>query len=268
MNDMSEDELWPFFAQLADAAAAQTLPRFRRSQAVDNKSAGGDFDPVTEADRETELALRAVISARFPDHGISGEEGLDVIGTSPWTWIIDPIDGTRSFVSGMPTWGTLIGVLHDGSPRYGMMSQPFVGESFIGGGGTALHLRGDARDPMGCADTTLLKAATLFSTTPDMFAAGAEKAAFDALSARVQLTRFGADCYGYVLLAAGYIDLVVEANLGYYDIAPLIPIIESAGGVVSDWRGQPVRSGGQAIAAATPALLEAALGELSRGASA
>lgn len=252
-------ELWPFFAELAAVAAAETLPRFRTRIAVDNKAAAGGFDPVTAADRAAEAALRRAIAARYPDHGIIGEEAADKPAAAAWSWIIDPVDGTRSFVCGMPTWGTLVGLLEDGVPRFGMMSQPFVGEYFIGGDGVAELVRPDGSHSLRCRTGTALDAATLFATTPDMFAPGAESAAFAALARRVRLTRFGADCYGYALLAAGFVDLVVEANLGYYDIAPLIPIIEAAGGVVTDWTGRPVRSGGRAVAAASPALLEQAL---------
>ena len=259
MKQLEASELWPFFAELAAVAAAETLPRFRAGVAIDNKDAAGGFDPVTVADRAAEAALRAAITARYPDHGILGEEEADKPARGPYSWIIDPIDGTRSFVCGMPTWGTLVGLLEDGVPRFGMMSQPFVGDRFIGGGGRAELVRADGVTPLRCRRGTPLDAATLFATTPEMFAAGTEAEAFDALSARVRLTRFGADCYGYSLLAAGYVDLVVEANLGYYDVAPVMPIVEAAGGVVSDWAGRPLRSGGRAIAAADPVLHQQAL---------
>jgi len=252
-------ELWPFFAHLAAVAARETLPRFRAGIAIDNKASDGGFDPVTAADRAAEAALRAAIAARYPSHGIIGEEAAEKPAAAAHSWIIDPIDGTRSFVCGMPTWGTLVGLLEDGVPRYGMMSQPFVGEYFIGGGGIAELVRAERTLALRCRATGGLAAATLFATTPEMFAPGHEADAFAALTSRVRLTRFGADCYGYVLLAAGFVDLVVEANLGYYDIAPVIPIVEAAGGVVTDWAGLPVRSGGRAIAAANHTLLDQAL---------
>lgn len=266
MSEFDTDTVWPFLRELAAVAAGETLPRFRRRLAIDDKTgAAGGFDPVTEADRAAERALREAIAARFPDHGIRGEEEADVAGAGRWSWIIDPIDGTRSFISGMPTWGTLIGLLDDGAPAFGMMSQPFVSECFLGGGGRAeLHRDGTVAQ-LACRDCGALSAATLFATTPDMFASGHEARAFAALADEVQLTRFGADCYGYALLAAGFVDLVVEANLGFYDIAPLVPVIEGAGGVVSDWRGAPLNDrwhSGRAIAAATPALHAAALEHL------
>ena len=134
MAGLDRDTIWEFFQHLAEVAARETLPRFRAPLDIANKDGAGGYDPVTIADKAAEAALRAAISARFPDHGIQGEEEADKRGSSVWSWIIDPIDGTRSFVSGMPTWGTLIGLLEDGVPRYGMMSQPFVDDCFIGGG--------------------------------------------------------------------------------------------------------------------------------------
>lgn len=254
--------LWPFFRELATLAAAQTVPRFRQVNSIDNKLGDAGFDPVTVADRAAESAIRATIASRFPDHGIIGEEGGESCGSSDYTWIIDPIDGTRSFICGMPTWGTLIGLLHQGVPRFGMMSQPIVGDCFIAGDGRGELDHQGRISALRCRETTSLAHASLFSTTPEMFAAGAETDAFEALQAQVQLTRFGADCYGYALLAAGFVDLVAEADLGFYDIAPMIPLIEAAGGVVTDWSGAPIRSGGRALAAATPALHEAALAYL------
>ncbi len=262
MNTLDPGGLWPVFRELEQVAAAETLPRFRTVIDVENKADTAPFDPVTEADRAAERAIRATLARHFPDHGVSGEEGDDVKGSGAWSWIVDPIDGTRSFISGMPTWGTLVGLLEDGVPRFGMMSQPYVGECFLGGGGKAEWFRGDESRLLRCRAVSNLGQATLFATSPDMFAPGFEADAFSRLSDQTQLTRFGADCYGYVLLAAGFVDLVVEANLGFYDVAPVIPIVEAAGGCVSDWAGQPVRSGGRAVAAANEALLEQALSSL------
>lgn len=265
MAGIDRDTIWEFFRHLADVAAAETLPRFRAPIAIDNKAGAGGYDPVTIADRAAEAALRAAIAAQFPDHGIQGEEEADKHGSSAWSWILDPIDGTRSYVCGMPTWGTLIGLLENGVPRYGMMSQPYVGDCFIGGGGHAELITAAGVRNLHCRRGVELADAVLFSTTPDMFARGPERDAFDALGEAVRLTRFGADCYGYCLLAAGYVDLVAEANLGYYDVAPLIPIIEAAGGIVTDWEGRPFRRGGRALAAASGALHGAALAYLRNG---
>lgn len=259
MSTIDQRTAWTFFEELAEAAARETLPRFRSALIVENKAQATGFDPVTEADRAAERVIRALIEKRFPDHGIQGEEADDKPGNSRYAWIIDPIDGTRSFMSGMPTWGTLIGLLDDDVPRFGMMSQPYVGERFIGGDGTAELVTADGTSHISCRPAPGVNDATLFATSPDMFSAGPEREAFDRLAARTRLARFGADCYGYCLLAAGHVDLVVEASLAYHDIAPLIPIVEAAGGVVSDWSGAPVRSGGQVVAAASDELLTAAL---------
>lgn len=254
MNNVAPDEIWLFLRELANIAAQETLPRFRLGCEVQNKIQGEGFDPVTEADRQAERALRQAIQERFPSHGIVGEEFGETVGASEWCWILDPIDGTRSYISGMPTWGTLIGLLKDNVPMYGMMSQPFVGDCFIGGNGLAQLVRPEGVTDLKPRVGITIDEATLFSTTPEMFELGNELNSFQRVSQKTKLTRFGADCYGYCLLAAGFVDLVLEANLGYYDIAPMIPIIESSGGVVSDWDGSPLRSGGRALAAASAEL--------------
>jgi len=264
MNDSLEAaDLWPFFLTLAGLAAEQTLPRFRTTMRVEDKATTGAFDPVTEADRAAERALRAAIIERYPHHGIIGEEEAPRPAQGPYSWILDPIDGTRSFMSGMPTWGTLVGLLYKGVPQFGMMSQPLVGDCFIGGAGRAELIRQEGVRPLSCRAGVAVSQATLFSTTPDMFAAGEETSRFETLCRAVRLVRFGADCYGYALLAAGFVDLVVEANLKFFDIAPLIPLIEAAGGVVTDWEGCAVRGGGRVVAASDAALHEAALRLLS-----
>lgn len=259
MPTIDQSTTWQFFKELAEIAAGETLPRFRSILTVENKSSDRGFDPVTVADHATEAALRRAIELRFPDHGIQGEESEDKAGAGRFSWIIDPIDGTRSFMSGMPTWGTLVGLLDNGRPRFGMMSQPYVGDRFVGGEGRAELVTDNGVTVLKCRPAASLGTATLFSTSPDMFAVGSEREAFDRLSVQTRLLRFGADCYGYCLLAAGHVDLVVEASLAFHDIAPLIPIIEGAGGVVTDWSGAPVVDGGQVIAAASEELLAASL---------
>ena len=251
MNNVAPDEIWLFLRELANIAAQETLPRFRLGCEIENKIEGEGFDPVTEADRQAERALREAIKERFPSHGIVGEEFGETLGDSEWCWILDPIDGTRSYISGMPTWGTLIGLLKDKAPIYGMMSQPFVGDCFIGGNGLVQLVRPEGITKLKSRSGVSIAEATLFSTTPEMFLPGDELDSFQRVSQKTKLTRYGADCYGYCLLAAGFIDVVLEANLGYYDIAPMIPIVEASGGVVSDWEGKPLRSGGRALAAAT-----------------
>lgn len=252
---MKLDELRNFFIRLSNIAAAETLPFFRSELSVEDKADDGTFDPVTKIDRQTEMALVAEILKQYPGHSILGEETGLKEGVEPWTWIIDPIDGTRSYISGLPTWGTLVGLLFEGVPKFGMMSQPYVKDCFIGGDGGATLIRPDSSSTLGVRPYRAINEATVLSTAPEMFKDVREKTAFARLCSKVNLTRFGADCYGYCLLAAGCIDLVVEADLQFHDIAPLIPILESAGGVISDWDGNPVRSGGRVVAASSERLL-------------
>ena len=242
------------------AAAAQeyTLPRFRTKMLVDNKFATG-FDPVTEADRAAETAIRSVIANDFPEHAILGEEWGHHSAQSDFCWIIDPIDGTRSFISGVPLWGTLIGLSHRGEIIAGLMAQPFTGETFIGGPGGSVIKRAGISEPLQTSGCTELGSARLFSTSPDLFDTPARKAAWTAMTDAALLTRYGCDCYAYCLLAAGHADLVVEARLNIYDIAALIPIIEQAGGELATWTGGTADAGGDIIAAATTELLDQAL---------
>ena len=256
---MTLDEIQQFFIRLSEVAAAKTLPFFRGELSVEDKAVDGSFDPVTAIDRETEVALASEILKKYPSHSILGEETGFREGTEPWTWIIDPIDGTRSYISGLPTWGTLVGLMFEGVPKFGMMSQPYVKDCFIGGDGRAILIGPESSSGLNVRPYRPLSEVTVLSTAPEMFRTTREKACFAQLTAEVNLTRFGADCYGYCLLAAGCIDLVVEADLEFYDIAPLIPIVESAGGVISDWNGDPVRSGGRVVAASNEKLLTEAL---------
>ncbi len=254
-----QSEFRAFIWSLARDAGPTVLRYFRAALEVANKTPQGNFDPVTIADREVEQQMRAAITARYPEHGIVGEEFGTVLGTSEFRWILDPIDGTRAFVSGLPTWGTLIGLCENDQAVLGVMSQPFVGEIFIGGYGSTAVCRSGQEHPLSVRTGVALSEAYLFATAPDMFATGFESDAFARLSRAVRLTRFGVDCYAYCLLAAGFIDLVVEAGLEFFDIGPLIPIVEAAGGIVSDWEGGAVRTGGRVIAAASPQLHEQAL---------
>ncbi len=248
---------------LADAAGQITLPLFRKTIAVENKAANG-FDPVTSADTAAEKAMRALITKLHPDHGIIGEEFDDVAGAGRYNWILDPIDGTRAFITGYPLWGTLIGVLDADTPVVGMMDQPYTRERFwaVPGGRTkGAHFRGPSGEAQIITTRTCPKLAdaVLCSTSPDLFKTEAERAGFDAVSKRAKLTRFGGDCYAYCMLAAGHIDLVVEAGLKAVDIAPLIPIIEAAGGVVTTWDGGTAIHGGAIIAAGDAKLHGAAM---------
>ncbi len=261
LGGLSADLVRNTLLDAAEIAASRTLPRFRSALVVDNKLATG-FDPVTEADRDAELAIRELLGQRFPDHAIIGEEWDDKAGAGRFAWIIDPIDGTRAFIVGAPVWGTLIGLTIDGRAVAGLMAQPFTGEIFIGLPGEAHYHRGTDRAPLMTSSVTDLAKARLTATSPDIFEISGTQPAFDRLRKSVLTTRYGLDCYGYALLAAGHIDLVAEAALKDVDICPLIPLIENAGGIVTTWDGGPAEQGGNCVAAATRELLAAALEKL------
>ncbi len=216
---------------MADAAGAAIRPYFRTALAIDDKP---DQTPVTAADRAAEQAMRELIEQRFPNHGIVGEEFGRAREDAEFVWVLDPIDGTKSFISGVPLFGTLIALTHRGTPILGVIDQPILGERWLGGVGRQSTLN---RAPIHCRACPELGAATLFATTPDMFR-GTDADGFARVSAAAKLTRFGADCYAYGLLAAGFIDLVLEASLKPYDFCAVIPIVEGAGGIATDWRGE------------------------------
>lgn len=248
---------------LADAARPVVLRHFRGPRlSAENKRAEG-FDPVTEADRAGERAMRAALAGLRPEDAILGEEYGASAGTSGLTWVLDPIDGTRAYMSGTPTWGVLIAVSDAAGPLYGIIDQPYTGERFEGGLGHARLSGPHGRAPLAVSPAPALAEATLFSTFPEV-GTPEEGAAFAALSRQVRLTRYGLDCYAYGLLAAGQIDLVVEAGLQPYDIHAPIAVIEAAGGIVTDWQGRPAHGGGRVLAAASRALHAAALEVLSR----
>ncbi|WP_174802137.1 histidinol-phosphatase [Martelella limonii] len=246
-----------FFNTLADAAAAQTLPRFRAGVGVDNKLDRG-FDPVTEADRAAERAIRALISDVYPEHGILGEEegaeGLE----REHVWVIDPIDGTRAFISGVPVWGTLIGLYRNGRSVMGLMDQPFTGERYFADGVRSHYTGPGGARELRTRACKVLEEAVLFTTSPRIIAP-ALQSHYDRLEDRVRLARYGTDCYAYCLLAGGHVDLVVETGLKPYDIGALIAIVEQAGGVFTTWKGERPEDGGDIVAAATPELHQAAL---------
>lgn len=246
-------ELTAFFNRLCAAAAAETLPRFRSKINVLNKLAD-DFDPVTLADQEAERAIRELIQAGFPDHGIVGEEHGTINKDARYQWIIDPIDGTRAFISGLPVWGTLIALYEDGKPIAGVMDQPFTQERYLAVGGEASLIHND-HGPVGLSTSSVrdIDQACLMTTSPHLLT-GADDQGYFQLEKSVRLFRYGCDCYAYCLLASGHIDLVVESGLNVYDIAALIPIIENAGGVITNWQGGPASEGGQVLAAANKTL--------------
>lgn len=252
-----------FFHDLADIAGDRVLSLFRKPISVENKEVGG-FDPVTEADKDAERLMRAAISARFPDDGILGEEfeaeNLDADGL----WILDPIDGTRAFISGLPVWGTLIGYRHKDGSQMGMMSQPFTKERYFGDGNKAFYQGPDGNREIKTRACESIEQATLFTTTPQLFTP-AEREAYDRVEAKAQLTRYGVDCYAYCMVAYGMADVVVEAALKPVDIAPLIPVIEGAGGVVTNWTGGSAFDGGQVVASGDQRLHDQVLALLANG---
>lgn len=263
MTRLSEPEiveLTLFAEKLAAAAETVTLPHFRTGISVEAKEGHfTSFDPVTEADRGAETLIRQLITQHYPDHGVLGEEHGAKAGSSPLTWVLDPIDGTRSFISGIPLWGTLI-ALNDGAyPTIGVMAQPYLGEIFVGRPGLAELVRNGERRKLSTSKVTQLGNAILGCTDPEMFTSDIERAAFRELTTGTRLRRLGGDCYFYCMLAAGGIDIVVESRLEPYDIQALIPIIEGAGGVITSWTGEDCQNGGKVVAAATPELHTAAL---------
>lgn len=244
--------------KMADAARAVILPHFRsRGLGAENKLAEG-FDPVTIADRAAEEAMRAVLAELRPEDGILGEEFPPVQSQSGRTWVLDPIDGTRGFISGTPTWGVLIALSEGEGPILGVIDQPYIGERFSGSKDIAEVTGPHGTQSLGSRETKDLAEAVLFTTFPEVGTAE-EGAAFRRVADEVKLTRYGMDCYAYALLAAGQVDLVIEAGLNAYDIQAPIAVIEAAGGVVTDWQGGPAHEGGRALAAATPELHAAAL---------
>jgi inositol-phosphate phosphatase/L-galactose 1-phosphate phosphatase/histidinol-phosphatase len=250
-------DLLDFADRLADAAASISRQYFRQRLAVDDKA---DASPVTVADREAEAAMRALIEARFPEHGILGEEHGAVRTGADFVWVLDPIDGTKSFISGVPLFGTLIALLHEGRPILGVIDQPVSRERWRGSTGAPTTFNGAAIRSRSC---TALEAATLFCGGPEQYRGG-DATAIERLRASVKLTRFNGDCYAYGLLALGFIDCVAEAGLKPYDYCALVPVVEGAGGVVTDWAGAPpgLAADGRILAAGDPHLHALALARL------
>ena len=258
-----------FVERLAQVSGEVILPFFRSAIRAEDKSPGAMFDPVTEADRGAEAAMRRLIAQTFPAHGVIGEEYGRDRPEAEYVWVLDPIDGTKSFVSGLPTWGTLIGLMHRGRPVYGMMAQPFTRERFYGDGKrasarTLAPSRGDAPPSewairaMRTRSCASLSQATLATTSPLLIRDDSDRAAYARVEGQVRLARYGGDCYAYCALAAGFVDLVVETNLKPHDVVALVPIIEGAGGVVTTWDGESAAHGGRIIAAGDKAVYDEA----------
>jgi myo-inositol-1(or 4)-monophosphatase len=247
-----------FIERLANASGETILPFFRTSLSVENKNTGHDLDPVTEADRAAEAVMRRMIKESFPKHGIVGEEFGSERADAEYVWVLDPIDGTKSFIAGMPIWGTLIALMHNGEPAYGMMSQPFIGERFSGDTGAATYKGPGGARKLSTRRCASLSEATLFTTSPRLMK-DADRAQFERVEKDVRLSRYGGDCYAYCMLAAGHVDLIIETELKTYDIAALIPIVHGAGGIVTTWDGKPSQDGGRIVAAGDRRVHDAAL---------
>ncbi len=253
--------LYPFLERLAAAAGEAILPHFRSNGAIENKLDGG-FDPVTAGDRAGEAAMRTLINAEFAAHGILGEEYGNERIDAEHVWVLDPIDGTRSFITGLPTWGTLIGLKSGNWPSLGMMAQPYINEAYAGDGESAWYSGPIGTRQLKTRACATLSDAVLFTTTPRILKP-LELEAYDRIEAEARLARYGTDCYAYCMVAAGLADLVIETGLQAYDIVALVPIIEGAGGVVTTWTGGSPVNGGRIVACGDKRLHEIVLKRLS-----
>ena len=258
---MIDAETVAFAHRLADAAGETIRPYFRRRIAVDDKGAGKGsiFDPVTAADREAERAIRAIIERERPADGILGEEFGEKPGTSGRRWVLDPVDGTRAFINGRHEWGSLIALEERGRPVLGVIDQPVLGERFVGANGSAaLHEKGQVA-PLHVRECAGLADAILCCTHPYAYFEAGERAAFRRVSAAVKMSRFGGDCYIFALLAIGFCDVIVESHFHRWDVAALIPVVEGAGGIITNWQGGDPSAGGQCVASGDKRAHEEAL---------
>ena len=256
-------EMLEFALATAIEAGGSILPHFRQSIEIHNKDDAGGYDPVTMADRAAESVIRDAITKAWPAHGLYGEEQGRQPGVEPWTWVIDPIDGTRSFILGQMHWGTLIALSDGKRPVLGVAYQPYVGEAFVAyAGGPAQWRRGTERRILRTRRCARVADAVVVTTSPHFFEAPREAAAFKAVTSDARLTRFGGDLYCYTLLAMGLVDVAIETGLMPYDVQALIPIIEAAGGVITDWRGETCYEGGDVLACGDRSLHEQLLRRL------
>ena len=258
IDPVLQDTLIKVMHKAADAARLAILPLFRRSGLETFNKVTKGFDPVTRADKAAEQAVWTILADARPEDGIFGEEIVNLKSKSGLTWVVDPIDGTRGFVSGTPTWGVLIALADEEGPFLGVVDQPYIGERFIGGFGTAESQGPLGKQVLSTRENTCLSEAILFTTFPEV-GDDQDYAGFRAVHDKVKFVRYGMDCYAYALLAAGHIDLVIEAGLQAYDIQAPIALIEAAGGNVTNWTGGPAHTGGQVVAASNRSLLKAAL---------
>jgi histidinol phosphatase-like enzyme (inositol monophosphatase family) len=258
--DFNLDDDLAFANRLADAAWSVIRPHFRALGGIDNKAAtGAAYDPVTEADRAAEQAMRDLIARERPQHGVTGEEFGETESASGWRWVLDPVDGTRAFVAGLPVWTTLISLVDPmGFPVLGVIDQPVLGERYIGWPGGAALQTPAGRSPLKVSDVPALNKAVI-STTDPFILSGPEQGAWSELREAAQLARYGLDAYAYARLAGGTVHLVAESGLKPWDVAAVIPVITGAGGHATDWSGAPVSLGGQILCTASEALMEQAL---------
>ena len=255
MRASDHAEYLEFASRVAETAGAAILPHFRQSIVVEDKGGKSDYDPVTEADRGAESVIRSEIARAYPTHGIFGEEHGRIRGASPLTWVIDPIDGTRSFILGQLHWGTLI-ALHDGNaPIVGVMYQPFVGEAFVATSDSfAEWRRGTERRTLKTRPCARIADAVIATTDPRHFDVPGKTTIYRSVTDGARLVRYGGDCYCYAMLAMGQVDIVIETGLQPYDVQALIPIVESAGGRMTNWQGGACDGGGDVLACGDPDL--------------
>ncbi len=263
VNAQARAEYLEFACRLARLAGESILPQFRRPLAVDNKKMGKDYDPVTEADRAAERVMREEIRRRYPAHGVLGEE----FGHEPGdglTWVLDPIDGTRGFVMGLLHWGTLVALFDGQRPVVGAIRHPVLDETFAGDGTRAIYTRGEEQRTLATRSCPTLGEALAGTTTPEMFRTERQVAGFGRILQLARGMRYGTDCYLYAMLAMGLADLAIEADLKPYDVQALIPVVEGAGGVITDWDGGNPAMGGAVLATGDARLHERVLDELRR----
>ena len=260
-------ELDTFLLELNAAAARVTLSYFRSDHGLEDKGGAQGFDPVTAADKGAEAAIRELIAARYPEHGVIGEEYGEDRPDAEFVWVLDPVDGTRAFIAGLPLWTTLIGLRHQGRPVLGSIGQPYLDEVFIGHAGGSRLVAGGRTTPLKVRPCPKLTDAIIATTDPEACFDGAELGAWTQVRAAARLARLGCDAYAYAMVAMGKMDMVIEAGLKSWDIESAIPLIEGAGGLVTNWRGQPVgQNGGQIAIAGDRACLDEALVALKRSA--
>jgi histidinol phosphatase-like enzyme (inositol monophosphatase family) len=237
------DDLIAFANRLADTSGAVIRPLFRQRIDVAHKQGRHDFDPVTEADKGAERAIRELVSRERPDDGVLGEEFPETPGSSGYRWILDPVDGTRAFITGRHEWGSLIALEKDGKPVLGILDQPVLGERFVGVNGGARLIQAGKASSLEVRPCASLSEAILCATDPGAYFSREQLAAFSRVDSVTKMTRYGGDCYLFAALALGFVDVVIEANFHAWDVAALIPLVEGAGGIITDWRGGSAQSG-------------------------